>query len=189
MTVLQDSGDNSGHHDWSPTPGPGTTEHGSTPGECSAGAVARVQDSSYHLSQSLVAAPHGVLAAHSPLLSWEHWLESSAGENWRRLLLTILYHIQVLSSLFININSSCSSHGLMLLATCQLCLVIQDYILLIRGTKYTTLPSWLETWTHLRTKLFPLLLASLIVHSWLAIFLPNKSVASLPPGKINKFNK
>ena len=91
---------------------------------------------------------------------------------------------QVMSSIFSTVNTTCSSHGLLLLAISHLGLVILDYIFLIRGTKYTCIPTWLDTWTsHIRCKLYPLLLVSITLHAWLALFLPHKSVASLPPGK------
>lgn len=91
---------------------------------------------------------------------------------------------QVMNSIFLTINTTCSSHALMLVAISHLGLVILDYIFLIRGTKYTCIPTWLDTWSYnIRCKLYPLLLVSITLHGWLALFLPHTSVASLPPGK------
>ena len=91
--------------------------------------------------------------------------------------------LQVLTSIFTTINSSCSSHCLILLSVSHLGQVIMDYIYLIRGTKYTCVPSWLATWsTHVKYKLYPLMLVSLTLHAWLSLFLPHETVASLPAG-------
>ena len=97
---------------------------------------------------------------------------------------SIFSNLQVLNSIFTTINSTSSSHALILLSTSHLGQVLLDYILLIRGTKYMSIPSWLNTWAfELHTKLHPLLFVSLTLHGWLAIFLPNSSEASLPPGE------
>jgi len=95
---------------------------------------------------------------------------------------------QAASTLFQTVNSSCSVQALLLLATAQAPLVLTDYIHLIRGTKYIILPPWLCSWTKLRVQLFPLLLLSLTIHAWLALFLHNPgplTQACLPPGVVS----
>ena len=80
-------------------------------------------------------------------------------------------------------NNSSSVQAILLLAFAQAPLVIRDYIYLIRGTKSIPLPNWLSSWLKLRPQLFPFLLLSIFLHSWLGLFLPVKtSLASLPPG-------
>lgn len=57
-----------------------------------------------------------------------------------------------------------------------------------RGTKYIVLPPWLNSWLTLRVQLLPLLLLSLTIHSWLALFLHTPSpltLACLPPGVVS----
>ena len=95
---------------------------------------------------------------------------------------------QAASTLFQTVNSSCSVQALLLLATAQAPLVLTDYIHLIRGTKYIILPPWLCSWTKLRVQLFPLLLLSLTIHAWLALFLHDHgplTQACLPPGVVS----
>ena len=92
-------------------------------------------------------------------------------------------------AMFHSTNSASSSHSLLLLAFAQLPLVVTDYVYLIRGTKYISLPLWLTSWTDLRIKLFPLIFVSLITHGWLALFFSSSSNSSslscLPPGVIS----
>ena len=108
--------------------------------------------------------------------------------SWLRTVLcqhgnTVWTFSHLLSTLFTVINSTCSSHALIMMSVAQLGPVILDYIYLIRGTKYTVIPAWLDTWTSsLKLRLYPLVLVSLTTHTWLATFLPNTSVVSLPPG-------
>ena len=85
---------------------------------------------------------------------------------------------EVALNIFSTMNSTSSSHSLLILAAAQFPLVVTDYIHLIRGTKYIILPPWLMVWTSLRIKLFPLLFISLLNHGWLALFLTNTSSAS-----------
>ena len=108
--------------------------------------------------------------------------------SWLRNVLcqhgnTVWTFSHLLSTLFTVINSTCSSHALIMMSVAQLGPVILDYIYLIRGTKYTAVPAWLETWTtSLRLRLYPLVLVSLTTHTWLATFLTTTSTVSLPPG-------
>ena len=95
---------------------------------------------------------------------------------------------EVALNIFSAMNSTSSAHSLLMLAVAQLPLVVTDYIHLVRGTKYITLPPWLLAWTALRIKLFPLLFISLLSHGWLALFLNTSSAASLsclPPGVLS----
>ena len=108
--------------------------------------------------------------------------------SWLRTVLcqhgnTVWTFSHLLATLFTVINTTCSSHALIIMSVAQLGPVILDYIYLIRGTKYTATPAWLDTWTSsLRLRLYPLALVSLTTHAWLATFLPNTSTVSLPPG-------
>ena len=108
--------------------------------------------------------------------------------SWLRTVLchhgnTVWTTSHLLNSLFTVVNNSCSSHALIMMAVAQLGPVILDYLLLIRGTKYTVSPRWLVCWTtSLRLRLYPLVLVSLTTHAWLATFLPPTTRASLPAG-------
>ena len=96
---------------------------------------------------------------------------------------TVWTFSHLLATMFTVVNNTCSSHALIIMSVAQLGPVILDYIYLIRGTKYTATPAWLNTWTSsLRLRLYPLALVSLTTHAWLATFLPNTSTVSLPPG-------
>ena len=96
---------------------------------------------------------------------------------------TVWTFSHLLATMFTVVNNTCSSHALIIMSVAQLGPVIQDYLYLIRGTKYTTSPGWLNTWTtSLRLRLYPLALVSLTTHAWLATFLPATSRVSLPPG-------
>ena len=115
------------------------------------------------------------------LVAWLREVLCSHGE--------VVWHLaQAAATLFHTVNSSCSVQALLLLAAAQAPLVITDYIHLIRGTKYIILPPWLVSWTKLRVQLFPLLLLSLTIHAWLALFLHNPgplTKACLPPGVVS----
>ena len=50
------------------------------------------------------------------------------------------------------------------------------------GSKYIPLPGWLVGWADLTPRLLPLSLLAGSAHSWLAIFLPQPNLPSLPPG-------
>ena len=61
------------------------------------------------------------------------------------------------------INKTCDGHALTLLAACYLPGVLAAHLQLIRGTKYSWFPSWLDNWLRMRKYLglFMLLSASL----------------------------
>ena len=108
--------------------------------------------------------------------------------SWLRTVLchhgnTVWTFSHLLSSLFTVVNNSCSSHALIMMAVAQLGPVVLDYLYLIRGTKYTLTPRWLNSWTSsLRLRLYPLILVSLTTHAWLATFLPTTTRSCLPAG-------
>ena len=65
--MLQYPSDQSGEHDRTPAPGPGTSVHVTTPGECASGPVARIQSSSHVVTVSVVTAASVGMAGHPPL--------------------------------------------------------------------------------------------------------------------------
>ena len=44
------------------------------------------------------------------------------------------------------INKTCDNHALIMLALCYLPGVLAAYTQLVRGTKYSQFPAWLDTW-------------------------------------------
>ena len=81
VMMLQDPCYKSGEHARTQTPGPGTTVHVATPGECSPGPMARVQSACDSVTVSLVPAAPGGMAGHSALQPWPHGLDFPTGAS------------------------------------------------------------------------------------------------------------
>ena len=62
------------------------------------------------------------------------------------------------------LNKTLSVHALTLLAACYAPGVIAAYIQLIRGTKYSRFPAWLDRWLKMRKQLGLLMLFSACLH-------------------------
>ena len=62
------------------------------------------------------------------------------------------------------INKTCDGHALTLLAACYLPGVLAAYLQLIRGTKYSWFPSWLDNWLKMRKQLGLLMLFAASIH-------------------------
>ena len=63
-----------------------------------------------------------------------------------------------------SLNKTLSVHALTLLAACYAPGVIAAYIQLIRGTKYSKFPGWLDRWLKMRKQLGLLMLFSACLH-------------------------
>ena len=63
------------------------------------------------------------------------------------------------------INKTCDCHALVLLASCYLPGTLAAYIQLVRGTKYSEFPSWLDQWLKMRKQLGVLMLLSASIHA------------------------
>lgn len=62
------------------------------------------------------------------------------------------------------LNKTLSVHAITMLATCYLPGVIAAYIQIIRGTKYSRFPNWLDDWLKMRKQLGLLMLFSASLH-------------------------
>ncbi|XP_023339490.1 metalloreductase STEAP4 [Eurytemora carolleeae] len=112
------------------------------------------------------------------LIDWIRELVCTHGEKtWDR--------DAILFGLFSTVQHASAGQALILLSASKLPSTIEDYIYLIRGTKYLQLPNWLVRWKELTSKLLPMILFSTVVHSWLSIFLQTYSRSSLPAGIIS----
>ena len=50
------------------------------------------------------------------------------------------------------------------------------------GTKYISLPGWLLSWSQLTDQLFPFLLLSTAVHTWMSLYIEVYTAAAVPAG-------
>lgn len=80
------------------------------------------------------------------------------------------------------VNSTLAVHALNLLATCYLPGIIAAYIQLMRGTKYSRFPGWLDRWLKMRKQLGLLMLFSASVHMCMSVALMSPTQYELAYG-------
>lgn len=66
------------------------------------------------------------------------------------------------------VNSTLAVHAIMMLSLCYLPGLLASYLQLIRGTKYSRFPSWLDKWLRMRKQLGLLMLFSASLHAILS---------------------
>lgn len=62
------------------------------------------------------------------------------------------------------VNSTLAVHAIMMLSLCYLPGLLASYLQLIRGTKYSRFPNWLDKWLRMRKQLGLLMLFSASLH-------------------------
>merc|ERR1711892_195305 len=78
------------------------------------------------------------------------------------------YHPHHLTNLFhYDLMKTFSGHALTMLASCYLPGVLAGYLQLLRGTKYSKFPGWLDSWLQMRKQLGLLVLVSVNIHAML----------------------
>jgi len=80
------------------------------------------------------------------------------------------------------INKTCDAHALTLLAICYLPGNFAAYIQLIRRTKYSQFPTWLDTWLKMRKQLGIFMLLSASIHGvfYMLLWGPKPSTMKIP---------
>ena len=93
---------------------------------------------------------------------WGRW-ETIPGIFWS--FFPIFVHFFLIFLLKVTtINSTLAAHAINLLALCYLPGCIAAWIQIIRGTKYSRFPNWLDKWLKMRKQLGLLMLFSASVH-------------------------
>ena len=80
------------------------------------------------------------------------------------------------------VNSTLAVHAINMLSLCYIPGLIAAYIQLIRGTKYSRFPNWLDKWLRMRKQLGLLMLFSASLHvrrSLLFVLVQSKFVLSI----------
>eukprot|EP00092_Neocalanus_flemingeri_P004298 GFUD01004620.1.p1 GENE.GFUD01004620.1~~GFUD01004620.1.p1 ORF type:complete len:507 (-),score=74.77 GFUD01004620.1:229-1749(-) len=85
------------------------------------------------------------------------------------------------------INKTCDTHALVLLGACYLPGIFAAYIQLVRGTKYSEFPGWLDNWLKMRKQLGIFMLLSASIHAcfYVLLFFPHYSRVNIPTPSIN----
>ena len=80
------------------------------------------------------------------------------------------------------INKTCDGHALTLLAACYLPGVLAAYLQLVRGTKYSWFPSWLDNWLRMRKYLGLFMLLSASIHGcfYMLLYQRHSHMAKFP---------
>jgi len=80
------------------------------------------------------------------------------------------------------INKTSDAHALALLAACYLPGVFAAYLQLVRGTKYSSFPLWLDSWLRMRKQLGLLMLFSASIHAciYMLTLMPHSGSTQIP---------